>query len=198
MMKINPINDPEPDIHNFSSYILTETEKYVLCRGSQFALPSKTLEHADYMGSFKLLYREIKTTNLHTIQNETIKSKLLNTEFSSSDTFKKNKPKTNLTGIELQALNFLLQNNDIIIQTADKGNNIVVIDKNAYKKKMKAIISGRSKFGKFDIQEEKHLYFILNKIKRLTKIVKPFYEKDCFTKSKYFTICPTGSKPGIL
>ena len=150
-IKIFKTNYPELDIHNFSSHILTEAEKTVLCRGLQFALPAKTLEYADYMASFELLYRDIKTTNLNTLQNETIKSKLWDTAFSSFDTFKRNKPKNNLSEIASQALNSLLQNKDIIIQKADKGNTIVVIDKDAYKKKMKAIISDHSKFEKLDI-----------------------------------------------
>ena len=188
-------HDPEHVIHNFSSHILTEAEKSDLCRGLQFA---ETLEYADYMVSFELLYRDIKTTNLNTLQNETIKSKLLDTAFSSFDTFKKkSKLKNNFTEIELQALNSLLQNKDIIIQKADKGNTIVIIDKNAYKKKMKAIISDRSKFEKLDIQEEKHLNCILIKEKRRREILKPLHEKGCFTKNEFFKICPTGSKPGI-
>ena len=155
-------HDPEQVIHNFSSHILTEAEKSVLCRGLQFALPPQTLEYADDMVSFELLYRDIKTTHLNTLQNETIKCKLLDTAFSLFDTFKKNKPKNNLSEIELQALNSLLQKKDIIIQKADKGNTIVVIDKDAYKKEMKAIISDRSKFEKLDIHEQKHLNIILN------------------------------------
>ena len=65
---------------------------------------------------------------------------------------------------------------------------------------MKAIISGRSKFEKLDIQEGKHLNFILNK-KNFRKIIKPFYEKGCFTKSKYLEKTrpqKLESKPGIL
>ena len=91
-----------------------------------------------------------------------------------------------------------LQNIDNIIQKAYKDNTILVIDNNAYKKKMKTIISDRSKFEKLDIQEEKHLNFILSKAKRLREIIKPLYEKGYFTKSKYLKIFPTGSKPGVL
>ena len=75
----------------------------------------------------------------------------MDTTFSSFEKFKRNKPKNNLSEIESQALNSLLQNKDITIQKADKGNTIVVIDKDAYKKKMKAIISDHSKFEKLDI-----------------------------------------------
>ena len=85
-------------------------------RGVQFALPPTTLEYADYLLSFELVYRDIKATNLNTVENETIKSKLLDTAFSLLDTFKRNKPKYNLSEIKSQALSFLSQNNDIIIQ----------------------------------------------------------------------------------
>ena len=51
----------------------------------------------DYMVSFELLYEDIKTANLNTLQNETINSKLLDTAFSLFGTFKKNKPKSNLS-----------------------------------------------------------------------------------------------------
>ena len=82
-------HDPEQVVHNFSSHILTEAEKSVLCRGLQFALPPKTLKYADYMVSFELIYRDIKTTNLNTLQNETIKSKLLTLHFLRLIRFKK-------------------------------------------------------------------------------------------------------------
>ena len=118
----------------------------------------------------------------------------MDTAFSLFAMLKKNRSKNDLSETELQALNSLLQNKDIIIQKADKGNTIVVIHKDAYQKKMKM----KSKFGKLDIQEEKYLNFIPNKEKRLKEIIKPLYEKGCFTKSEYLKICPTGSKPGIL
>ena len=84
---------PEQVIYNFSSHILTEAEKFVLSRGLQFALSPKTLEYADYM-----------TTSLKTLRNGTIKSKLLDTAFSSFDAHKKNKLKINLRKTELHTL----------------------------------------------------------------------------------------------
>ena len=91
----------------------------------------------------------------------------MDTAFFSTDTFKKHKQKTNLRETELHVLNSLLQNNDIIIHKANKGNTIVDIVKDEYKNEMKAIIWYRSKFEKPDIQGEKHLNFILNIEKRL-------------------------------
>ena len=78
------------------------------------------------------------------------------------------KHKNNLIEIELQVLNSLLQNKDILIQKAYKGNTTVFIDKDAYKENE----SYYPKFEKFDVQEEKHLNFTLNKEKRLKGIIK--------------------------
>ena len=53
-------------IYNFLSHILTEAEISALCRDLQFALPPKTLQYADYMVSFELVFQDIKITNLNT------------------------------------------------------------------------------------------------------------------------------------
>ena len=50
------------------------------------------------------------------------------------------KLKNNLIDTELQVLNSLLHNKDTLIQKADKSNTTFVVDKDVYKKKMKAII----------------------------------------------------------
>ena len=106
-----------------------------------------------------------------------MKSKLLDSAFSLFDTIKKNKLKNNSSETEWQASNSLLQNKDIIIQKAEKGNTIVVIDKDVYKNNMKATTSDRSKFEKLDIQEENYLNFILNKTKGLRKLLNPCMKK---------------------
>ena len=104
----------------------------------------------------------------------------MDTVFSSFDTFNNKKPKSNLNETELHALNSLIQNNGIIIHKADKGSTVVTIDKDVYKKKMRAIISDLSKFEKLDSQEEKYLNFILNKEKRLREIIKSLHERGLF------------------
>ena len=39
-----------------SEAVLTESEKSLLCKGLNFAIPPKTLEYADYLLLFELLY----------------------------------------------------------------------------------------------------------------------------------------------
>lgn len=70
------------------------------------------------MVSFEVLFRNIETTILNTLENEPIKLKLLDTAFSLFDAIKKNKTKSNLSETELGALNYLISNKDIIIEKA--------------------------------------------------------------------------------
>ena len=51
-------------IHNFSDYKLTESEKSVLCKDLEFAIPPNKLEYADFMLLLELLFRDIKNTDL--------------------------------------------------------------------------------------------------------------------------------------
>ena len=52
-------HDPDKVIFNYSSHVLTESEKSLLCKGLNFAIPPKTLEFADYLLPFELFYRDI-------------------------------------------------------------------------------------------------------------------------------------------
>ena len=50
-------HDPDKVIFNFSGHVLNTTEKYLLSKGLNFAIPPKNINYADYMLPFELLYR---------------------------------------------------------------------------------------------------------------------------------------------
>ena len=60
----NSSHDPDKVIYNFSDYKLTESEKSVLCKDLEFAIPTNKLEYADFMLLLELLFRDIKNTDL--------------------------------------------------------------------------------------------------------------------------------------
>ena len=62
-------HDPDEVIFNYSSHVLTESEKSLLCKGLKFAIPSKTLEYADYLLPFELLYRDIHNLDITNEEN---------------------------------------------------------------------------------------------------------------------------------
>ena len=58
----NPQTSHHPDkvIFYYSSHVLTKSEKSLLFKGLNFAVPPKTLEYADCLLPFGLLYRDIQ------------------------------------------------------------------------------------------------------------------------------------------
>ena len=57
-------HDPDKVIFNYSSHVLTKSEKSLLWKGLNFTIPSKTLEHADYLLPFELLYRDVHNLDI--------------------------------------------------------------------------------------------------------------------------------------
>ena len=115
-------HNPDKVIFNFSSHVLNTTEKSLLSKGLNFAIPSKNINYADYMIPFELLYRDVDSLEVSNLDKEFIKSRLRDSTFSSymdtSKTFEKN-----LLKAEFEALKILLKNKDIILQKADKGHS---------------------------------------------------------------------------
>ena len=109
------------------------------------------------MLTFGLLFHGIKNTDLSIPQTKVVKSKILNTAFYSFDTFDNNKMRSNLPKEELPPLHNLHKQKHLVIQKADKGNTVVITEKNAYINKMKEIISDTTKFEQINIKDDKQL-----------------------------------------
>ena len=123
----------------------------------------------------ELLFSDIKTNDLTTSQSSSIKSKLLDTAFTSYNFFKRKRPVSNFSEAELNALENLAKNKNLVIQKADKGNTVVIINKNDYKTKIKDILSDSTKFKKLEFGDNKQLNFLINIEKKLKDIIKPLY-----------------------
>ena len=88
------------------------------------------------MAHFKLFYRQIR--NLQILSNEDldfVRKKTKETTLSSFRQYNKN-PQQNLSKEELTALTNLSKNKDIVIQKSEKGNSVVIVDKDTDIKKM--------------------------------------------------------------
>ena len=93
-----------------------------------------------------------------------------------------------------------MDNKDIIIQKADKGNNTVILNKKDYIDKINLILSDETKFelAKFQNKENKELRYLLNMEEAIKTTLKDFLGKKCISKGDYERLVPTGSQPGIL
>ena len=131
------------------------------------------------------------------MDKEFIKSRLRDSVFSSykdtGKTFEKNLPKA-----EFDALKILLKNKDIIVQKADKGNTVVILNRKDYVCKMKNILNDSSKFHKVYIDHDKVLNHLIHMESRVTDVLKNLRDKKEISIEQYKDLSPSGSRPGIM
>ena len=146
----------------------------------------------------ELLFRDTKNTDLSIPQTKVVKSKTLDTAFSSFDGFNNNKMRSNLSKGELKALHNLRKQKYLVIQKADKDNTVVITEKNAYISKMKKIVFDTTKFEQINIEEDKQLNFLLKSEKKVIDLIKRLENEGKISEKEYELIYPRGSRPGIL
>ena len=110
-------------IFNFSSYNFSDHEKIVLCKGLSFAIPPKTIEYSEFLVPFEILFRDINSLEVSNLNKDCVKSRLRDSAYTSFKQVSKISEK-NLSKGEVGALNNLVKNKDIVIQKADKGNEL--------------------------------------------------------------------------
>ena len=59
------------------------------------------------------------------------------------------------------ALKVLSANNDLTIQKSDKGNSVVLLNRNDYIKRLNKMLSDSSKFKKLNVKSGKEINFLL-------------------------------------
>ena len=92
---------------------------------------------------------------------EFIKSRLKDSAYTSFRSYNY-KSEINLTKKEQVALNNLSNNENIIIQKSDKGNSIVLLDKDKYIEGMYKILNNNVKFEMLKFDHDKELSYVLN------------------------------------
>ena len=110
---IKGCNDPNQLRIYFSLYQLNDVEKFLLDKGLNLALPPKTLNRADYLLPFEMVYGDIKTMDITSSDIDIIKVALKEYAYS----FWK---ELNLSKNEYNALKNLSSLKNIIIQKSDK------------------------------------------------------------------------------
>ena len=102
----------------------------------------------------------------------------------------------NISMEELVALKGLSANKDLIIQKSDKGNSVVLLNRNDYIKRLNEMLSDSSRFNKINIKPGKEINFLLQEEDRLTNFLKKI--KTSISEHLYKVLYPRGSQPGIM
>ena len=192
------LHDPEKVIFNFSSKVLSASEKSLLCKGLNFAIPPKNIDYADFLTQFELLYRDTLTFELTSENREFLKSKLKDICFSTITSYDFNSVPSNLSKSEFEALKGLIESKYLVIQKSDKGNNIVVSDRENYIKGVKSLLLDNSKFTDSNIDSTKWLNYVVNLEIKLKDHFKILRKENKLSDEEFQKISPIGSRPGIL
>ena len=122
-------HDPQKVIFNFSSHNLTEAEKRLLSKGLSLSIPPKDINYGDALLPFELLFKQvIKSESISAESLSACQAALQNDAFDMRNSFDPKKEQ-NLLPDEIIALKSLKANNSIIIQKSDKGNSVVIVNK---------------------------------------------------------------------
>ena len=101
----------------------------------------------------------------------------------------------NLSKKELTALQNLSKNKHLIIQKSDKGNSVVIVQRQDYLEKMNDILSDQKKFSKVSLKDDT---FAINHEKHVDKVLKKFVESKSMTEKTRKSLKPVGTRPGIM
>ena len=85
-----------------------------------------------------------------------------------------------------------------MIQKADNGNTIVLLDRISYISATEEILNDHTKFSSLDIPAGKEINYITNLDKRITPDLKLLKDEEIIDKATYKNIKPVGSRPDVL
>ena len=125
--------------------------KSLLVKGHPFLLPPKKINYADYLTNSEVFSRSIWNFDvLSNIDLDFIKTKIKDAALSLFRFYNANVPQ-NLSHKKLKALERLSKNN-AVVQKADKGNSVVLVDRDFYVNHMENILKDNTKFEKVVIK----------------------------------------------
>ena len=128
-----------------------------------------------------------------------LKSKLKDTALSSFRKFnQKSHSPGNLTSDEFTCLKKLGNDNNLIIQKSDKGNSIVIIDRDMYFSYMNTLLTDVTKFKKLDIKAGKELQTLEKSEVKVRDLLNRLKDGKKISSYQFNGLYPIGSRPGIL
>ena len=118
--------------------------------------------------------------------------------FRSYSAFNKdNFPPSNFSKDEFESLHKLKNVNNLVIQKTDKGNTIVILDKDSYLNSVETILKDSSELKKIPVVPDKDLNYIITSEKRVT-LLKKLKNKNTISEETYNKLRLVGSKPRTL
>ena len=123
------------------------------------------------MTPFERFYREIRKLPIEDHELEKVKTEIKKEAYTSFDNYNFWN-ELNISKEELLALKGLSSNKGIILQKADKGNSVVLVNKADYTKRMKELLSNIRKFKEITVEPGKEINLLLQHEGKLIEFLK--------------------------
>ena len=188
--------NPDDVVFNFSSRLISDKEKEILSKGLNFAVPPTRLNVCSFLTPFEKFYNRLKQEPVNVCSGffpDSIKARLKDVAYSGYRSY--SRPCFLYSQEELNTLKDLRNDNSIVIMKPDKGNGVVIVNKDDYHKKMDEILADTSKFELLDDDAVKLTIKRENQVKALLKKLK---SDNCINSKTYNELYPTGTRIGIL
>ena len=122
-----------------------------------------------------------------------IKTRIKDTALTSFRNYNANVPQ-HLSNKEFEALKTLSGNCNLVIQKADKGNSVVIVEKDVNVRHMETILSDLYKFEKVSIKKG-ILNFSINHKKCINNYLKRLEKSGSLSTEQYKKIKAVGCRP---
>ena len=194
--KISSLN-PEKVIFNFSNRTLSNKEQSLLAFGLNFKIPIFNLNYFKYFLAFENLYKTLTNQpqyneNKNPPLKSTIKS-IACRYFYNFKPYKIFSPIFNKS--DIKTLRNLSNDSSIVICKPDKGNGIVILNKQDYISKMNNILNDISKFKKIDTDK---LLYTLRQEDKLNRTIRQLKKDKILSETTANNILASGTNPGIM
>ena len=150
------IQNSDKWVKNISSYTLTPAQECLLKKGADFAITPSQIPTEDYIVAAEQASKFMSKGEAAAMRAEVVEI-LQQAE----------PPKSNISKKEKQAMDELLENEEIIIVPADKGKCLVIMDRNDYEQKMHDKLQDRSTYKEIKKDPTKDIQALL--VKQLQK-----------------------------
>ena len=149
---------------------LSEDELELLKHGLDFAIQPRSVNKTDVFASFEMLHRVLTKEVKNEEARPELKTEMSHPVRNYYDTSKPSQSSLNKRGI----LKKLQRNEGIIIVKPDKGNGVIILDRNTHHNSLLTLISDASKFsrsrGDETVRREGSLQRFLRNLKKQMRV----------------------------
>ena len=180
--------EPYDAVTSLSKYRLNVGEMDLLKNGLEFSIPPRFLKKIDVCCQFDMVLK-FMTQELDDNQTSNrLKNEL--SQMANSYVYKYTPSFNSLK--KRKIIQKLKCNKDIVVTHPDKGNGVVILNRDEYIKSMTELISDQKKFRK--LKEDP----VLKRERALQRTLREINKKNIFSDIEYSNLYPKGTKPARL